>query len=58
MSAYDVLIWQNGFWCFRAEAQPSFLEKDGDYRVLAKGTDAWIKCTFEKMHVRMLGTKH
>jgi len=58
MSAYDVLIWESGFWCFRAEATPDYLASDNQYRVLAKGTDAWIKCTFEKMHVRMMGSRH
>jgi hypothetical protein len=36
----DVLVWPDGFWCFRAENSAAFL-RSSDYRELRCGTTEW-----------------
>ena len=36
----NILLWPDGFWCFREEHSPSFLRYE-DYRVIVHNTDEW-----------------
>lgn len=38
--ADDVLVWPDGFWCFRAENSAEFLRSD-DFREVRRGTVEW-----------------
>ena len=38
MNPDDILLWPDGFWCFREELGPRFLRKD-NYRVILCGSD-------------------
>jgi len=40
--ADNLLIWPDGFRCFREELSPDFL-RDGNYRVVVHNTDEWVK---------------
>lgn len=36
----DILLWSDGFWCFREELHPRFL-RDDDFQVVECGSDEW-----------------
>ena len=36
----NILMWPDGFWCFREEHDPKFLRGE-DYRVITHHTDEW-----------------
>lgn len=36
----NILLWPDGFWCFREEHSPSFLRQE-NYRVIEHYTDEW-----------------
>ena len=36
----DILIWADGFWCFRDEFHPNFL-RDYNYRVVLRRSGEW-----------------
>lgn len=36
----NILLWPDGFWCFRKEHHPRFL-RDDNYRVIEHFTDEW-----------------
>ena len=38
----NILLWPDGFWCFRDELAPSFL-RDDNYRVILHQSDEWAK---------------
>ncbi len=38
MNPDDILLWPDGFWCFREELDPRFLRED-NYRVVPSGSD-------------------
>jgi hypothetical protein len=38
MNPDDILLWPDGFWCFREELDPRFLRED-NYRVIPCGSD-------------------
>ena len=40
MNPQDILLWPDGFWCFREEFSPQFL-RDDDYRVVPHKSDEW-----------------
>ncbi len=40
MNPQDMMLWQDGFWCFREEHCEEFLRKD-DYRIVAHSSDEW-----------------
>ena len=42
MSSEDILLWPDGFWCFREEFSPHFLRSD-DYRVIPHQSEEWSK---------------
>jgi len=44
MPPEDLLIWPDGFWCFREELRENML-RGGDYRVVLEGSEEWIKLT-------------
>ena len=44
MPPEDLLIWPDGFWCFREELRENML-RGGGYRVVLKGSEEWIKLT-------------
>ncbi len=44
MNPDDVLLWTDGFWCFREEFGPDFL-RDDSFRVLPRDSDEWHGCT-------------
>jgi hypothetical protein len=44
--AEDILLWPDGFWCFREEFSPHFLRAD-DYRVILRQGEEWSKFTVE-----------
>lgn len=37
----DILLWHDGFWCFREELSPAFL-RDENYRVILCNSDEWL----------------
>jgi len=40
MNPDDILVWPDGFWCFRNEYHPSFL-RSTDYREVAHLSAEW-----------------
>ena len=42
MNPEDILLWPDGFWCFREEFSPLFL-RDDDYRVVPHKSEEWFK---------------
>ena len=36
----DILLWPDGFWCFREEYAPTFLRED-NYRVVKRSSYEW-----------------
>jgi len=40
VSPEDILLWPDGFWCFREELSPHFLRPD-DYRVVTHQSEEW-----------------
>jgi len=40
----DILLWPDGFWCFRGEITPAFL-RDCSYRVVGQLTEEWLGLT-------------
>ena len=44
MSANDIMIWPDTFWCFRAEYGPEFLRDDG-YRIVFPTEPEWLAIT-------------
>ena len=42
MNPDDILIWPDGFWCYREEFREDFLRGD-NYRVVAHLSDEWQK---------------
>ncbi len=40
----DILLWPDGFWCFRKEFSEGFLRQD-DYRVILHHSDEWLSHT-------------
>jgi hypothetical protein len=46
VNAEDVLLWPDGFWCFRDEFSPRFLRAE-DYRVIPHGSEEWARLTKE-----------
>lgn len=40
MNPQDMLLWPDGFWCFREEHCETFLRAD-DYRIVLHLTDEW-----------------
>ena len=60
MNLDDVLLWPDGFWCFRHEFRCEFLrDVDENYRVILDGSDEWL--SFERhsilpVHANLDGT--
>ena len=42
MNPEDILLWSDGFWCFREEFTPEFM-RDEDYRVLPHQSEEWSR---------------
>jgi hypothetical protein len=38
----NILLWPDGFWCFREEYDPSFL-RDDNYRVIVHQSEEWLR---------------
>jgi hypothetical protein len=38
----NILLWPDGFWCFRDELNQNFLRAD-NYRVILRQTDEWLR---------------
>jgi hypothetical protein len=38
----DILLWSDGFWCFREEFSPQFLRGD-NYRVVPHRSEEWLR---------------
>lgn len=38
----DILLWQDGFWCFREELTAEFL-RDDNYQVILCNSDEWLE---------------
>jgi hypothetical protein len=36
----NILVWSDGFWCYREELRPEFL-RDDNYRVILHQSDEW-----------------
>ncbi|HXC38302.1 MAG TPA: hypothetical protein VN667_05105 [Burkholderiales bacterium] len=45
----DLLLWPDGFWCFREEFSESWL-RERDYRVIPLNCDEWVRITSEPAH--------
>ncbi len=41
LEAKDILLWPDGFWCFREELSPAFL-RDDKYAVVMCNSDEWL----------------
>jgi hypothetical protein len=41
MNADDILLWRDGFWCFRIENRPEFLRGD-NYCVILRHSEEWL----------------
>jgi len=41
-SPTDILLWQDGFWCFRAEFAPH-IKPDFNYEVITAYSPRWLK---------------
>lgn len=42
MNPEDVLLWWDGFWCFRKDYNPEFAAKLGyNYRIIPEKSDEW-----------------
>ena len=46
----DILLWQDGFWCFREELSPKFL-RDDSYRNIVCGSDEWLRIISSGRHL-------
>jgi hypothetical protein len=44
MNPDDILLWPDGFWCFREELCKEFL-RDDKYRVILQHSDEWLRYT-------------
>ena len=42
MNPHDILLWPDGFWCFREELDQNFL-RDDNYRVILRYSNEWVK---------------
>lgn len=40
MHPENILLWPDGFWCYREELRPEFL-RDDSYRVIVHHSDEW-----------------
>jgi hypothetical protein len=40
----DILLWSDGFWCFRGEHQNNLM-RGANYRVVLEDSEEWIKLT-------------
>jgi hypothetical protein len=40
MNPNDILLWPDGFWCFREEHSPGFM-REANYREIAQHGDEW-----------------
>lgn len=38
----NILLWPDGFWCFREELTLQFL-RDDEYRVILHHSEEWVK---------------
>ena len=38
----NILLWPDGFWCYRSELNQDFL-RDDNYRVILRQSDEWLK---------------
>ena len=43
-SPHDLLLWEDGFWCFREEFSELWLRAH-DYRVVAHNSEEWLRIT-------------
>jgi len=41
MNPDDILLWPDGFWCFRMDLREEFL-RDDKYRVIVQQSDEWL----------------
>ena len=42
MHPEDIIIWPDGFWCFREEFCADFL-RDNNYRIVEHSADKWLQ---------------
>lgn len=49
MSTQDIMMWQDGFWCFREELGGDF-GRDSGYRILHDGSAEWLAITDESAY--------
>jgi hypothetical protein len=47
MNPDDIILWEDGFWCFREELHPRMGRSD-DYRVVPQLTAEWLSLTNEQ----------
>ena len=47
----DILVWPDGFWCFREELSLQFL-RDDKYRVILCSSDEWLMLISERNALR------
>jgi len=40
----DIMIWPDGFWCFRKEFLDNIMRGSG-YRIVLKDSEEWVKLT-------------
>lgn len=41
INPYDILVWSDGFCCFREDLSPKYLRDDKYYTILC-GSDKWL----------------
>ena len=48
----DVLLWSDGFWCFKGEYTRELLRDDEPSALLVEGTPEWADAIAKKSHLR------
>jgi hypothetical protein len=38
----NILLWPDGFWCYRNELHPNFL-RDDNYQVIVQHSEEWVR---------------
>jgi len=49
VSPHDLLLWEDGFWCFREEFSEQWLRAQ-DYRVVVCNSEEWLRRTAQPPH--------
>ena len=48
-NAIDILVWPDGFWCFRKELKAT-MQRDDNYRVIYFDSEEWFVMARQWVH--------